>query len=45
MRNVYHVGFALESLIENKLKHLEMLQAIINRMAVNSFSLKGWSVS
>lgn len=28
-----------------KIKHLEMLQSIINRMANNSFLLKGWSVS
>jgi len=28
----------------NKQKHLEMLQNIINRMAGNSFLLKGWSV-
>lgn len=25
------------------IKHLEMIQAIINRMAANSFLLKGWS--
>jgi len=30
--------------MENKLKHLEMLQVVINRMASNSFLLKGWSV-
>lgn len=30
--------------MENKLKHLEMIQGIINRMAGNSFLLKGWSV-
>ena len=28
----------------NKIKHLEMIQGIINRMANNSFLLKGWSV-
>ena len=27
-----------------KMKHLEMIQGIINRMAGNSFMLKGWSV-
>lgn len=27
-----------------KLKHLDFIQAIINRMARNSFMLKGWSV-
>ena len=30
--------------MEKKLKHLEMLQAIISRMARNSFFLKGWNV-
>ncbi len=25
--------------------HLEMIQSIINRMATNSFHLKGWSVT
>ncbi len=30
--------------MENKRAHLEMIQAIINRMSVNSFLLKGWSV-
>ncbi|MDP9314785.1 MAG: hypothetical protein M3R24_28580 [Chloroflexota bacterium] len=31
--------------MEQKLKHLEMLQAIINRMASNSFLIKGWCVT
>jgi hypothetical protein len=31
--------------VEAKLKHLEMIQAIINRMASNSFVFKGWSVT
>ena len=30
--------------MESKLKHLELTQGIINRMANNSFLLKGWSV-
>lgn len=30
--------------MEKKLKHLEMLQAVISRMANNSFRLKGWNV-
>lgn len=30
--------------MEIKIKHLEMIQNIINRMASNSFLLKGWSV-
>lgn len=29
---------------EKKIKHLEMFQAVIARMANNSFSLKGWSI-
>lgn len=31
--------------MEAKLKHLEFIQANINRMANNSFLLKGWSVT
>lgn len=30
--------------MEKKTKHLEMIQGVINRMASNSFSLKGWNV-
>ncbi len=30
--------------MEAKLKHLELIQGVINRMAFNSFMLKGWSV-
>jgi hypothetical protein len=30
---------------ENKLKHLEFIQAVINRMDKNSFFLKGWCIS
>jgi len=30
--------------MEQKLKHLEFIQAVITRMASNSFLLKGWSV-
>ena len=29
---------------ENKVKHLEMIQGVINRLSTNSFLLKGWSV-
>ena len=28
----------------NKLKHLELIQGVINRLSTNSFLLKGWSV-
>jgi len=30
---------------ENKVKYLEMIQAVVNRMAQNSFALKGWAVT
>ncbi len=30
--------------MENKRKHLEMIQSVINRLAQSSFLLKGWSV-
>ncbi len=30
--------------MENKTKHLEMIQGVINRLSTNSFLLKGWSV-
>ena len=30
---------------ENKIRHLEMIQGVINRMASNSFMLKGWAVT
>lgn len=31
--------------MEKKLKHLEFIQAVINRMANTSFLLKGWSIT
>ena len=30
--------------MEKKLKHLELIQGIVNRLSTNSFLLKGWSV-
>ncbi len=30
---------------ENKLKHLEFIEAVISRVSANSFLLKGWSVT
>lgn len=30
---------------EEKMKHLELIQGVITRMASNSFVLKGWSVT
>ena len=31
--------------MENKQKHLEFIQVVINRMAGNSFLLKGWAIT
>jgi len=31
--------------MENKNKHLEFIQAVVTRLASNSFLIKGWSVS
>ena len=31
--------------MEKVVKHLEMTQAIINRLGSNSFQLKGWSMT
>jgi len=31
--------------MENKRKHLDYIQNVVNRMAANSFLLKGWSVT
>ena len=31
--------------MENKHKHLDYIQGVINRMAGNSFALKGWAVT
>lgn len=31
--------------MDNKIKHLEMIQTLINRMSSNSFMLKGWTVT
>ena len=31
--------------MEKKIKHLELIQGVINRMANNSFMLKGWAVT
>ena len=30
--------------MEKKLKHLQFIQGVINRLASNSFQMKGWSV-
>lgn len=31
--------------MDSKLKHLEFIQTVINRMAGNSFLLKGWAIT
>lgn len=31
--------------MEAKLKHLELIQGVINRLASNSFRMKGWAVA
>ena len=31
--------------MENKIKHLEMIQSIIEKMSRNSFQLKGWTMT
>ena len=36
---------SISQLTEERIKHLEMLQQIITRMASNSFLLKGWTVT
>ena len=30
--------------MQKKLKHLEFIQGVINRLATNSFQMKGWSI-
>lgn len=35
----------MEALSDKTIKHLEMLQGVINRMAHNSFLLKGWAIT
>lgn len=30
---------------EKKIKHLEFIQSIINRMNSNSFAIKGWAIT
>lgn len=35
----------MEEKLEARIRHLEMIQTNINRMASNSFKVKGWSVT
>lgn len=39
------MGPLRSSMSDNKLKHLDFLQLVITRMNVNSFLVKGWSVT
>lgn len=34
----------MTDIMNNKIKHLEFIQGVINRLSQNSFLLKGWSV-
>jgi hypothetical protein len=42
---VLGLGLYFDTTMEAKIKHLEFVQAAINRMAGNSFLLKGWAVT
>ena len=38
-------GYSLrETPVERQIKHLEFVQGAVNRLAANSFRIKGWSV-
>lgn len=38
--------FEIEKInLSNKIKHLDLIQGVINRMASNSFVIKGWTVT
>ena len=34
-----------EAVSENRIKHLEMIQAVVARLAGNSFAVKGWALT
>lgn len=38
----WRIAYKMDS---NKIKHLELIQGVISRMASNSFMLKGWAVT
>jgi len=42
--NVAPIVAGYYATMQNKLKHLELIQGVINRLSTNSFLLKGWSV-
>lgn len=31
--------------IESRIKHLELIQGVVNRLAGNSFAMKGWAIA
>ena len=35
----------MRSVAEERVRHLEMIQSVITRMATNSFILKGWAIT
>lgn len=45
MKKVLRKDSYMEKSGEEKIRHLEMIQGVINRMANNSFMLKGWAVT
>ncbi|GAB5526309.1 MAG: hypothetical protein Roseis2KO_41810 [Roseivirga sp.] len=46
MKYLWNVVSLIDSVMtEHKLKHLELIQGVVNRLASNSFQLKGWCVT
>ena len=45
MKSCHSINNRGEKIMESKLKHLEIIQGVINRMAGNSFLLKGWAIT
>lgn len=45
LRVIKNTAIGDECILEEKMKHLEMIQNVITRMASNSFFLKGWTVT
>ncbi|MDE0313355.1 MAG: hypothetical protein OXM61_00505, partial [Candidatus Poribacteria bacterium] len=44
LTNCKHIFGFYNSVMVKKLKHLELIENVINRLAKNSFFLKGWTV-
>jgi hypothetical protein len=42
---LYSCWQTLKETMEDKFKHLEFIQGIINRMGQNSFLIKGWTIT